>query len=262
MPPSKYPLSNILQHPAWLEHWALRVGIRLISAFLTHMGISLEPHQEVSKPILKKALMEVSALCFFWIESKGRRLLRKEDLSSKPVWADSVNSCRLEAGHREMETLLSHFSTARASSLKKKPNIPLERPAKCLLKREEEGQYRTLSNTIWSGPQGRDSWLPGSETHTLGSGRLAPVHPWPSNPSPQLSSLCWRMLATDSCSLSRGPMASFSSLIYPLIQLTFIEYLLYMLWETQLYKRQKKSLHLWCKDSSGEREMENTQVSK
>ena len=54
----------------------------------------------------------------------------------KPVWADSVNSCSLVASHWEMENLLSHFSTARASSLKKKPNIPAERSAKHLLKRE------------------------------------------------------------------------------------------------------------------------------
>lgn len=55
---------------------------------------------------------------------------------SRPVWADNVSSCRLAAGHWEMENLLSHFSRARARSLKKKPNIPTERSAKYLLKRE------------------------------------------------------------------------------------------------------------------------------
>lgn len=137
----------------------------------------------------------------------------------KPVWTDSVNSCRLAAGHWEMENLLSHFSTARASSLIKKPNIPTKRSAKHLLKRETRS-----STKLWApgSDQGHraDTWPPGSETHTLfkchhpGLGEVGQVHPWPSNSSPQLSSLCWSMLATGSCSVCRDPMVSFSPLIY------------------------------------------------
>lgn len=77
-----------------------------------------------------------------------------------------MSTHRLAAGHWEMENLLSHFSAARASGLKKKPNMPFGRPAKCLLKREKEGQCRTLGTRIRSGPQGRDSW-PMSETCVL-----------------------------------------------------------------------------------------------
>ena len=83
MPPFKYPLSIILQCPVWLKHWALRVHIRVISAFPSHMGICLEPHQEVSKPISKKTVVGASDVCFFWIQSKGRGLFWKEDLSSQ-----------------------------------------------------------------------------------------------------------------------------------------------------------------------------------
>lgn len=56
-----------------------------------------------------------------------------------------MSTHRLAAGHLEMENVLSHFSTARASGLKKKPNMPLGRPAKCLLKREKERQHRAPS---------------------------------------------------------------------------------------------------------------------
>lgn len=60
-----------------------------------------------------------------------------------------------------MGNLLSHFSVARASDLKKS-YTPHGGPAECLLK----GHHRTPSTRIWSG-QGRDSWPPVSETHAL-----------------------------------------------------------------------------------------------
>lgn len=78
-----------------------------------------------------------------------------------------MSTHRLAAGHWEMGNLLTHFSTARASGLKRKPNMPLGRPAKYLLKREKEGQCRTPGPKIWSGPRGRDSWPPVSETSAL-----------------------------------------------------------------------------------------------
>lgn len=146
---------------------------------------------------------------------------------SKPVWAGSINSRRLEAGHCEMENLLSHFSIARASSLKK-PKIPHGRSANCHLKREKErvaknsegqdlirvmGQRQQVSSVRDSCP------VPCSSATTIGWGRLTQVHP---NPRTQCSSLCWRILATGSSCLYKGPVVNLSSLIHSFIQFILI----------------------------------------
>lgn len=150
---------------------------------------------------------------------------------SKPVWAGSISSRRLEADHCEMENLLSHFSTARASGLKKKPKIPHGKSANCHLKREKErvaknseaqdliratGQRQLASSVRDSCP------VPRSSATTVGWGRLTQVHPWPSNPRPQLSSFCWRILATGSSCLYKGPVVNLSSLIHSFIQFILI----------------------------------------
>lgn len=96
----------------------------------------------------------------------------------------------------------------------------------------------------------------------LGLGEVVPGSPLAIQPkSPTLLPLLKNVGHWQRQSLQES-YGQFLFTIHPLIQLTFIEYLLDMLWETQLYKRQKKSLHLWCKHSSGERETENTQVNK
>lgn len=128
----------------------------------------------------------------------------------KPVWADSVNSCSLAAGHWEMENLLSHFSTARASSLKKKPNIPTERSAKHLLKRETRS-----STELWApgSDQGHRAKTPGhqgqrltpcSSATTLGWGRLArfiPDHQTQVPSSLPFVEACWPLAAAVSAGI-------------------------------------------------------------
>lgn len=251
MLPSIHSLPLILQHPAWLGHWTLRAGIILISAFLSLVGVSLEPHQEeVSKALSKKAVMG----CLLWVFSKCRAKergsFRKRTCPPKPVWAGSVNSHRLAAGHWEMENLLSHFSTARASALKKKPNIPLGRPAKCLLKRE-----RRCSTELWApgSDQGHRAEtaglqcqrpLPGSSATTLGWGRLAWVHLWPSNQSPQLFCLLKNVGQWQQQFLWRsyGQFLFTDSSIH---SITIYWMLTIYATGNVLYRRQEMSLHLW-----------------
>lgn len=158
----------------------------------------------------------------------GGRLFNEEDLSFQTSlsWQHQLS----QAGSWPLwdGELLSHFSIARASGLKKKPKIPHGRSANCHLKREKErvaknseGQdlirvtgQRQLASSV------RDS-CPGlcSSATTIGWGRLTQVHP---NPRPQRSSLCWRILATGSSCLYKGPVVNLSSLIHSVIQFLLI----------------------------------------
>lgn len=72
---------------------------------------------------------------------EGDSFIRKT-CPPKLVWAGSISSRGLAAGHWEVKNPLSHFSTARTSGLKK-PNIPPKRPAKCLLKKRKEGSAQS-----------------------------------------------------------------------------------------------------------------------
>lgn len=145
----------MLQNPALFGHWAQRVGI-------IHLCFPLPGGKQPRTPSRGGEFKgRDDGICFVLFlnteQRKGGSFIRKT-CPPKLVWAGSVNSCRLTASHWGMEKwLLSHFSTARASVLRKKTNIPHAKLTNYLLKREKEGQHRALRARLWAGPQGRDS---------------------------------------------------------------------------------------------------------